>query len=312
MFTGSDTRSHSIASGSLGIVQRTIRRLNQLVDREMSVLGLQRCRADAHGDRNTPRGRFYGCVRDGITDALRDFDRPLEIAPWQHDHEFFASIAAESIVGSQRRREPLRCFHQDRVSDGVSIDIVHLLEMIQIQHEYADGTGMAQSLRSLSLKQIENGASIERSRQYIVGGFDAKLLLQLYDTFACTQARMQLFESAVPADVIVRPCVYPGDDIGCIGLRGEHDDVDVAFVAPLTNSTAQLQAVESRHVAAYDRDAGRIIVLKESARVDAVRCDKYIVTALLEQREEFEPSRFVGFCDKNFQKCPVNKSFAVT
>lgn len=56
----------------------------------------------------------------------------------QYDEKFFAAVAADVIVAAHRGVRPHGNFAQHRVSHGVAVGVVHVLEMIDVTKNDAD------------------------------------------------------------------------------------------------------------------------------------------------------------------------------
>ena len=59
-----------------------------------------------------------------------------------YDQKLFSSVSPQAVVGSQTALHPLRRLPKYRIACQVPVDVIHLLEMIQVGHDEADGSAL--------------------------------------------------------------------------------------------------------------------------------------------------------------------------
>src|ERR1700742_4156515 len=75
----------------------------------------------------------------GRSNSLRAYLNLFTIAVGRHNEEFLSTVACNQIIGSDSLLHPPRSLNEDLISCQMPVSIVYPLEVIQIEHDDADG-----------------------------------------------------------------------------------------------------------------------------------------------------------------------------
>src|SRR6266702_4832132 len=136
-------RAHLIAPQPLRPVHRLIGLFTQLApDHAIGWVG-----GNAQANRCIDPTFYPSCGEressDGSTHAFSHRFGLLEIGLWQHDHEFFPTIAPQGITSTQDATYSLAQLAQYYVADSMSIGIVDVLETVCIKEDDRQGVAVA-------------------------------------------------------------------------------------------------------------------------------------------------------------------------
>ncbi len=108
-----------------------------------------------------------GELRSGepALDALRDLERVLLGAADHHDGEFLSTEAADGVVGPHAGPQHFGQEAEELVADGMAVDVVHMLEVVDVEHEHRDRrVDAARLLQSVKELLVED-AVVEKPGQ---------------------------------------------------------------------------------------------------------------------------------------------------
>ncbi|KEC73302.1 sensory box/GGDEF family protein [Rhizobium leguminosarum bv. phaseoli CCGM1] len=126
---------------------------------------------------------------DGGAKFLGDREGALTIDMRQHDGEFLAADPAEEITGTKGRLADRSHRLENRVSRGMSIPVVHLLEMVDIENDTGQLMLVPQSERNQLVGLLFEGAPGHRLGQAIGGS-------RLHEIDAVHRRRCQFLKNA--------------------------------------------------------------------------------------------------------------------
>ena len=99
----------------------------------------------------------------------------VEVA--HHDHELVTAEAPGHVAGAHERRQALRRHHQQAIADGVAEGVVHVLEVVEVEHEHRGGPLRPVRGRQRPLDLAEHLGPVGQARERVVGGRDEQLAL---------------------------------------------------------------------------------------------------------------------------------------
>jgi len=85
-----------------------------------------------------------------------------------HDDEFFAAPAPDPICLPQAPAKRLRHVDQNTITDGMTVAVVDVLEVIEIKHCQAVRLTGALAMRMNPLHRLPDAASVQKRRQLVV------------------------------------------------------------------------------------------------------------------------------------------------
>ena len=94
------------------------------------------------------------------SDALRERERARQIGSGEDDRELLAADSADHVRGSNRGPEHVRDLDEQLVADPVAVDVVHLLEVVQVEHDEGDGVVLCRGTHDLLPKPIVERAMV--------------------------------------------------------------------------------------------------------------------------------------------------------
>ena len=99
---------------------------------------------EAHGDRDPARGVELG-ARDVLDEPPGEPFGVLRVPRGHHDRELLAAEPADDVRGPDRRAQSLGEAAEDLVAGAMSVDVVHALEVVDVEHE--DGHRVVRATR---------------------------------------------------------------------------------------------------------------------------------------------------------------------
>src|SRR5690606_23802756 len=126
---------HPVAAATLGLVHRSISIRQKLAQGGGLGAGVVH-RADADGDL---QGRAVACEDFQFFHAEAQAFGNVVCVPFgcvgQEQREFLAAQASEQVVGTDECADGAREVLQDLVAGGMTVPVVQLLEVVDVQHQ---------------------------------------------------------------------------------------------------------------------------------------------------------------------------------
>ena len=105
-----------------------------------------------------------------LADALAQRDRALHVSGRDDDGELLAADAADHVRRADGRAQDVGDLVEQLVADAVTVDVVHLLEVVEVEHHEGDGVvcgGCAQEL--LPKAVVERPVVVEAGQRVRLG-----------------------------------------------------------------------------------------------------------------------------------------------
>src|SRR5439155_8932896 len=102
--------------------------------------------------------------------SVGDPDRVLAPAPVHDDRELLAAEPADHVLRAYDGAQSLGEETEQLVADGVAVDVVDVLEVVDVEHQHREGpVGAARLLQRLEEPLVED-AVVEEPRQRVGAG----------------------------------------------------------------------------------------------------------------------------------------------
>ncbi len=102
------------------------------------------------------------------------------ITTGQDNQEFFSAIASNRVVRSNVGREPPRRFLQDNIAYKMAVRVINFLKVIYVGHDHAQCVAVSLTTRYFSSKQINDGTTIPKPGERIVGRSGLQFILGMH------------------------------------------------------------------------------------------------------------------------------------
>ena len=146
-----------VPTSSLCLVEVSIRFLYELIHMESS--GYREASADGEIEVSDEP-----MLSDVLSNPFGDLHRLIQRDVLENDEKFLSSISTETVVSSDRPLDLTSDLNQHLITDKVSVSVVHLLEVVDIEHERHDVIPSHDRL----LKAQKDGSSTEDTGEHIM------------------------------------------------------------------------------------------------------------------------------------------------
>src|SRR5690606_6376726 len=133
--------------------------------------------ADGHLDHLALR-QAKAVLGDALTQLFRSLDDLLCIDVHQYQQELLAAQAERIIAATGIVRQGRRHLLQDLVTAVMAVSIVDLLEVIDIDDQYAERASRLTAVEHLLGHHYRQELAVEQARQHIAAGFQLVGLLE--------------------------------------------------------------------------------------------------------------------------------------
>ena len=121
---------------------------------------------DADRDRDLTRGVHRPCA-EPLRQPPGEPERVARVTG-RHDHrELFAAEAADDIACADERARQLGDRHEDLVADRVSADVVHALELVDVEHQQRHRVAGAARAHELGTQPLVEVAVVVEARKRV-------------------------------------------------------------------------------------------------------------------------------------------------
>jgi hypothetical protein len=229
-----------------------------------------------HGAANAHRhDRRHGAAlpqaRDRLAQLFADGRQRLGIAAWQQRDELVAAKARKLVRATQRPAQGVRHRLQRAVAGQVPLPVIHVLEMVHVDHQQAQRVAQAARLLRFLVQQVLEGAAIEEARQRVGERVLLALLVELAQLMQLAHAaggatphphaRQQLLDVKGLGHVVVGAALEGGSLLVRRLQSGQHEDRQVgAARLELPHLRAQLQAVDVGQPPVEQQQVGPLLV----------------------------------------------------
>ena len=137
--------------------------------------------ANAHGDAYAThfahRGPAFGL--DALADAFGRGPGSCSVGARHGQHKLFAAVAAHQVVIAGAFAELARRLLNHPVADAVAMGVVHPLEMVDVQHQAAQGRTVALRHRKQAFIGLVEGAPVQAAGERVARGQPDQLFVFL-------------------------------------------------------------------------------------------------------------------------------------
>ena len=183
--------SVTIATGRLRCIERPVQTLEQGLTR---ISAGQFGHANAHGYATNLRECRFA---NEAAQLVREFEGSGAAGLRRQQHEFFTAPASQEIGRANRIQQPLGDPFEHLITRRVTVFVVNLLEVIEIEQKQGEGALVATS----PLEFLSEGAfkqyTIGQSREVVVGGLPLEAALQILLRRDVVEHRDHVFETAL-------------------------------------------------------------------------------------------------------------------
>ena len=125
-------------------------------------------RSDCDSDRSREATDGLGLqLRELVADPLGEDRRAAHVAGGEDHGELLAADAADDVSLSHRRAEHIGDLVQEVVSDPVAVDVVHLLEVVEVEHHDRDAAVGGRGTEQLLAQAVVERAVVVEIRQRV-------------------------------------------------------------------------------------------------------------------------------------------------
>src|SRR5690606_24675850 len=154
---GRGSGADAVAAGALGLVELFVGAGDEGGG---GVVGLDGGAAEADGDADGFALEDEAVLGDLFAEGLREGDGAFELGLREHDRELFAAVAGEDFVAADALLDDLGELAQDVVAREVAALVVDALEEVDVEHDEAEGAGVAARPDELALEGLEQVALV--------------------------------------------------------------------------------------------------------------------------------------------------------
>ena len=106
-------------------------------------------------------------LRELLADALCERDRARQVARGQDHRELLAADAADDVRGPDRCAKDVGDLVQQLIADAVAVDVVHLLEVVEVEHHERDRLVRRRRAQELLPQPVVEGAVVVETGQRV-------------------------------------------------------------------------------------------------------------------------------------------------
>ena len=234
-------------------------------------------RAHRHsGGHGQPARRLDLEQLDAPTEPLGEAERALEVTRGDDDRELLAADPTDDVRRADGRAEDVRDVQEQLVADAVPVDVVHLLEVVQVDHHERDGVVLDRRPHELLAETVVEGAVVVEAGQCVGRGLmlEARAHVGVVDrerggvAEAGREQELLLRELLLLADPVdvERPLETPARDQGNgderlgVDRRSRHE----------ADARIEVCLVREDRLAVLDRPAGDALAERERLAHDLV------------------------------------------
>lgn len=250
------------------------------------------------------RSVLYGAA-EGFAFAAGE----IEIAAGEDDEEFFASVAAEGIIGAYGVGHAFGGGAEDGVACDVAVGIVHVLEVVEVGESDTEGAVFPLAADEFAFEDLERGVAVPDAGEGVAGSLDFEFFFdseefgfEFDDAKSGAETDLQFVVVGRFDEVVVGAGLHAVDEIFALGARGEHDDVGIVFAVELADLLADFGAAEAGHHPVEDGDAGGVFFLEDAPGVAAGSGGNDVVSPSLQDGFEGAARDYVVVGDENFHE----------
>jgi hypothetical protein len=262
------------------------------------VHGVLRALGDPDRDAELPGGPHVG-LGERVDDPARQAERVAGVARG-HDHaELLAAEAADDVRGADDPAEEVGELDEHDVADAVAVDVVHALEVVEVEHEDGDRVVRPACPVQLGAEAVVEVAVVVEARERVglrlelQGGAHLRVVERERGGVAEALRQLELLVGEDGADAeavdveraLDRPAGDEGDGDERLGLV-------VGGPGDRLHARVEVRVVDELRLAVVDRPAGDALAQDGAVAHDLVR------PAVARHHGDEQPPGLVGLVDR--------------